>query len=150
MLDFSLKGMHLGICKDEITEIRLLVFLFFKVLLVLVSVFLYTNVVCKSFPLENQKSSLFLDVISVIPVLPWTPSSLACGSLHEQCKWKTDDLCGKSPELFFLSLLFRKTSLFCDVAFTAVCVCVQELVICVDPNCFLNGRIYEKKGGGVS
>lgn len=34
MLDSSLKGVHLAICKDEITEIRLLVFPFFKVFLV--------------------------------------------------------------------------------------------------------------------
>lgn len=32
MLDSSLKGMHLGICKDEITDIRLLFFPFSKVM----------------------------------------------------------------------------------------------------------------------
>lgn len=67
MLDSPLKGMHLGIWRDEIVEIRvLLVFLFLKILLVCCFP-LYKPSLLK-LPLTKLKQSLFLDAKSITPV----------------------------------------------------------------------------------
>lgn len=124
-LDSSLKGVHLGMCKDEITETRLPIFLFFKVLLVCGVCFPLYKCSLYKLPFTKPKSSLFLDVISEIPVLPWTPTSLVCGILHDQCKCRRRQVIYVERVLSFSSCPSQSERLcfvFCDVAFTTVCV----------------------------